>query len=368
MNSVSISVFGDFRAANCDVVRFSDDLRNLLGESDINICNFEAPVKSSGLPAAKSGPKLDQSEQSPLFLMENGFNVVLLANNHMLDHGSTGCQKTIDSFKSIIAVGAGFPDEAYTVKTSFVKGKKIGYLSLCQHEFGVVESRDEDAIGVAWTGSLDVQEIIQEAKNSLDYLFVFPHAGIERSFVPLPQWRRLYKKYIDWGADGVIASHPHTPQGWEYYHDKPILYSLGNFYFDELTGDEYWNKGLMAELIIEKGAINTNIRNIRFDSTGLVTFDDCVERQNHNEYLNRLLNSNEEYNEYIDILCGKIFEDHKYAILRGLSGTTLRIRKKYALRLFALMLLNKRDPSAALNRFQCESHRWAIEYCLKKGY
>lgn len=368
MEKISIAVLGDFRATNCENIRFADTFVNRLKEADIRICNFEAPVKSDGPVTAKSGPKIDQSEKSPDFLIENGFNVILLSNNHMMDHGTIGCQRTIDSFNSVITVGAGLSKDAYSVKTNYIKGKTIGYLSLCQHEFGVVDGKDGDLYGVAWTGSLDVQDIIKEAKNNVDYLFVFPHAGVEQSYAPLPEWRKLYKKYIDWGADGVIASHPHTPQGWEYYHEKPILYSLGNFYFDELSGDEYWNKGLMAELHIEKGVINTTVHNICFDSEGHVSLDESDERKVHNDYLNELLTSDEKYYIYIDNLCKKLYDGHKYGILRGFAGMTLRMRKAYALRLFGLMLLNKRDTYTALNRFQCESHRWAIEYCLKKGY
>ena len=368
MERLSIAIFGDFRAAYPEKIKFADDFSNLLKEADIRICNFEAPVKSEGLVAPKSGPKIDQSNKSPQFLIDHGFNVVLLANNHTMDHGMEGCQKTIESFNSIIAVGAGKAKEAYAVKTSIVKGKSIGYLSLCQHEFGVVESKDDEDLGVAWTGSYDVEEVIKEAKNQVDYLFVFPHAGVEQSFAPLPGWRKLYKKYIDWGADGVIASHPHTPQGWEYYHDRPILYSLGNFYFDELTGDEYWNKGLMAELIIENDVVKAVVHNISFDSSGYISIDESEERKVHNDYLNELLFSNEKYNNYIDGLCKKLYDGHKYGVLRGFAGMSLRMRKAYAMRLLGLMLLNKRDTYTALNRFQCESHRWPIEYCLKKGY
>jgi poly-gamma-glutamate synthesis protein (capsule biosynthesis protein) len=38
---------------------------------------------------------------------------------------------------------------------------------------------------------------------------------------------------IDYGADVVIGSHPHVPQGFEMYNGKPIFYSLGNFIFDQ---------------------------------------------------------------------------------------------------------------------------------------
>ena len=51
---------------------------------------------------------------------------------------------------------------------------------------------------------------------------------------------------IDAGADAVIGAHPHILQGIEYYEGKPILYSLGNFWFDDYDIDT-----LVAELHIK---------------------------------------------------------------------------------------------------------------------
>ena len=51
---------------------------------------------------------------------------------------------------------------------------------------------------------------------------------------------------IDAGADAVIGAHPHILQGIEYYEGKPIIYSLGNFWFDDYDIDT-----LVAELHIK---------------------------------------------------------------------------------------------------------------------
>ena len=55
------------------------------------------------------------------------------------------------------------------------------------------------------------------------------HAGLEKVNYPLPEFREQYKRFIDYGADAIIAHHPHVVQGWEYYNNKLIAYSLGNF-------------------------------------------------------------------------------------------------------------------------------------------
>lgn len=52
--------------------------------------------------------------------------------------------------------------------------------------------------------------------------------------------------YIDAGADAVIGAHPHILQGIEYYKGKPILYSVGNFWFDGFDIDT-----LVAEIHVK---------------------------------------------------------------------------------------------------------------------
>ena len=58
------------------------------------------------------------------------------------------------------------------------------------------------------------------------------HGGEEFVNVPMPYTRKLYKKFLKWGVDVVVAHHPHTVQGYEKVKNKMIFYSLGNFVFD----------------------------------------------------------------------------------------------------------------------------------------
>ena len=76
-----------------------------------------------------------------------------------------------------------------------------------------------------------IESTIKKEKPNADFLFVFIHWGVETKRNPEPFQREWAKKMIDSGADGVIGSHPHVLQGFEYYEGKPIAYSLGNFLF-----------------------------------------------------------------------------------------------------------------------------------------
>lgn len=63
--------------------------------------------------------------------------------------------------------------------------------------------------------------------------FVMPHQGVEYEFKSNTYQKKIYRAFIDNGADAVIGSHPHVIQEVETYKGKQIFYSLGNFIFDQ---------------------------------------------------------------------------------------------------------------------------------------
>lgn len=361
-----ILIFGDFRAVRPSVVNLDKELSELVQIADLQICNFEAPIYTEGASRIKkSGPSLNQSAASPKFLKDNGFNVVLLANNHIMDYGKEGCEATIRAFGGVTTLGAGTAEEAFSVKFIERDGKKVGLLALAQKEFGTVEYKDDRNYGTAWVNSPDLSEIIRKAKDQCDYLLVFPHAGVEHTVAPLPEWRRIYKRFIEWGADAVIASHPHCPQGWELYEGKPIYYSLGDFYFDELTYDDLWYKSIAVEISIED-TISFKEHYITFDDkTGLISVDTSERIREYITYANNLLQNETDYRNYINEMCKSHWIGIKYGLLRGVCGVSLGMKLRYVIRLLGCMFLGNKDEMYLLNAVQCESHRWVIERYLK---
>jgi poly-gamma-glutamate synthesis protein (capsule biosynthesis protein) len=364
-DKISLFICGDFYAGSVTDLKISPSLQNIISEADIAICNFEGPVRTiEAEKIAKSGPSLAQDPKAPWFLENAGFNVFLLGNNHFMDYGEIAARKTCISFKNSILVGAGTPSEAYTIQRIRVKEKTIGFMSLVQHEFGVVEKVDEkETYGTAWINSPDVRDTILKERQCLDYLLIFPHAGIEHIDAPLPEWREVYRHFIDWGADCVMASHPHVPQGWEFYNGRPILYSLGNFYFDTLTGGQWWSRGLAVQLSLGEG-ISVKIVNTKF-SDSIIDIDESKKAEDHNEYLCSLLNDDKAYNSYIQEKCKQSYNDYIYGLLRSVNGTSFNLGFKKAMKTLFSMLLNKGNKNTLLNIMQCESHRWMLERGLK---
>jgi len=65
----------------------SDEISNEVNSADFAICNFEAPIEGKGKPARKPGICLNQKANTIIGLRKQGFDLLLLANNHMLDYG-----------------------------------------------------------------------------------------------------------------------------------------------------------------------------------------------------------------------------------------------------------------------------------------
>ena len=229
-----IMIFGDFKANKVKRLNLDGALVRMLNESDINIVNFEAPVKTGHSPIHKSGPNISQDIQAPEFLEQLGFNVISLANNHLFDFGPEGFLATKDAFSKESLIGAGTENEAY--KPAVIESKdglKIGILAATHNEFGNHGALSANELGTASLLSPKFRESVRLSAldPGIDFLLIVSHAGVENVEYPLPELREIYRELIDLGADAVIASHPHIIQGLETYKDKPIAYSLGNFCF-----------------------------------------------------------------------------------------------------------------------------------------
>lgn len=309
MKSVKLFFTGDFCSKpSTSKITVSDDLKELIQSCDLKVVNFEVPLKPEVNLPSQRRERFFQHDDVPDFLRGLGFNLFSLANNHAFDWGDEGFKKTKEALGDA-AFGAGTYDEAYRIKVVEVDGIKIGFYALSFAAYkGVFDDvTQHEGLGCAYINDLRVNHDIIEAKKSVDYLFVLPHEGIEYIDIPLPETIARYRDFIDFGADAVIASHPHCPQGWEEYKGKPIFYSLGNFLFNSKEGYDYratnrphWYEGLCVMLTITDGELSWEVLNTRnVDNMGLVV-DHDLERDKHNAYLCDLLHNPASYNEVLE--------------------------------------------------------------------
>lgn len=365
-----VNIFGDFCINGAKSLSYAENLISALKDASINVVNFEAPVKLyEARPIEKIGPCLFNDEEAPRVLEVAGFNVFTLANNHAMDFGAESLLHTMSLLKKSMVLGAGTWEEAYRVKTVEVKGKRIGFLGLAHREFGVLTEQREGAVGTAWMLHPCVDKLIMDAKENVDYLFILPHAGVEHEAYPLPELVTLYRHYIDMGADGVFASHPHIPQGWETYHDKPIFYSLGNFCLDPVEKRErpFLKYGLMVSVKIEEGQIQTEVHYTKYDHEKKVvslTNDSFI--VDHLQKVNQVMKDEAAYMKEVNAYCERVLQGSSMAFARGgyYEYNTMRFIKQIIRK-----IIGKREqpnPNYIINLLQCESHRWAILRALRQ--
>jgi poly-gamma-glutamate synthesis protein (capsule biosynthesis protein) len=104
--------------------------------------------------------------------------------------------------------------------------------------------------GHAWLDPALMLADIAAVRQHVDYLIVFMHWGIEYSSADSAEQQSAARRAVEAGADFVVGSHPHVVQPSETYGGKPIVYSLGNFVFDEMYEDSV-RRGEVVTLAVQ---------------------------------------------------------------------------------------------------------------------
>ena len=204
---------------------------------NLSFCNLECPVSQRG--TRKNGGYAFRADPGFLEAVKTtGFNIVSVANNHMLDFGADALRDTLSNLDNdnIAYAGAGINrEEARKPRFVEVNGVKIALLADLDMPMIVAEVPGNTLAPQMSQrrGLLEMQKDIIEAKKQADVVLVSFHWGYEYTNYPLKDVTKLAKACVDAGADMVLGHHPHVMQGIEVYKGKPILYSMGNFVFDQ---------------------------------------------------------------------------------------------------------------------------------------
>ncbi len=226
-------------------------LQEELQKADVTVMNQEFPFSNRGTPAQDKQYTFRIHPSFVSILKELGVDAVSLANNHALDYGREALSDTFETLDEagIPYAGAGDTrDRAAQPVYLECQGKTIGLLAASRVIPEISWNVENQQPGMLCTyDSAAVTAAIEQARSNCDFLAVYVHWGVEQQDHPEEYQRVLAQAYIDAGADLVVGSHPHVPQGMEYYQGKPIVYSLGNFIFNPDMGGTYVLKVLLQK-------------------------------------------------------------------------------------------------------------------------
>ena len=205
-------------------------------------------------------------------MADAGINVVLAANNHIMDEGSAGLNTMMSYFSTkypnITLLGVNnsreAKDEPVYVETNNIKIAMINY------SYGSNQTADLDASPYLLNQYEDdwLSDILKQAREEADFIIAFPFWGEQNSMDYTQEQERQAQFLADNGVDLIIGSYPHVvePVKWitaENGDRTLVYYSLGNFQSIQNTVENML--GGQANITISKEEDGTHISDYSLD-------------------------------------------------------------------------------------------------------
>ena len=239
-------------------------VRDLLAAPDILFGNLEGPYSDSPQSVPSAGIALVPPAHNLDVFGEVGFDVLSLANNHIVDGGHRAMLETRRRLEEqgVATCGAGRDlDEARAPAILETGGLKVAYLAYASVFPKGYEARPgvpglaplrahnfyRDLLDDAYTPGADPRVTTVPDEADHDRLVADIAAARERADLVVASfhWGDHFKAFhltdhelrtahlcIDEGVDVVVGHHQHVLRGLEWYRGKPVFYGLGHFVFD----------------------------------------------------------------------------------------------------------------------------------------
>ncbi|MFA6018154.1 MAG: CapA family protein [Patescibacteria group bacterium] len=193
------------------------DITEYLSTPDLTIGNFEGTIRNE-TNQEMDGFTFDTTPEIANMIAKSGIDVVSLSNNHSDNYGSETLEYTRETITELGMTPFGDPNSSENL-VSHVTVKDIQFAFIGFHAF----TEEPESI----------LNTIRSEKTKGNFVIIFPHWGNEYEETPSIAQTEAAYLFVDAGADAIIGSHPHVIQTYETYKGIPIVYSLGNFLFDQ---------------------------------------------------------------------------------------------------------------------------------------
>ena len=218
----------------------SERILEEMRSSDLMVANSEFTVSERGTPIPGKAYTFRAAPSRLAIYDDLGVDLVTLANNHVYDFGREAFYDMLDAFdeKGLPHIGAGRnlaeAKQAYYYKAP--SGQTIAFVNASRAEKWGIDTpgatTDEGGILLCYD-TTEFVDAIKTAKVNSDIVVAIVHWGTESSHILEQVQIDTAKEYIDAGADIIVGGHAHTLQGIDFYNNKPIIYNLGDFIFND---------------------------------------------------------------------------------------------------------------------------------------
>ena len=214
------------------------DIEPIIKKYDLRYCNVESTIGGSAL-GISGYPSFNSPDEIGDELVNLGFNLISLANNHALDKGEDAVlySNAFWKKKDVITAGAySSYEEQNEIKTYEKNGIKYAFFAYTTSSNRAVNK----GYLVNMYSDERARSDIEAVKDKVDVIIVSMHWGSEYTKDPTYEETRIAEYLSGLGVNLVIGAHPHVVQPVRYVGDTLVIYSLGNFISNQLSiADNY---------------------------------------------------------------------------------------------------------------------------------
>ena len=257
------SVYND--AYKNGVYDFSSQLeyiKPIIQKYDLAFYNQESILGGTSI-GLSDYPTFNSPQEFGDAMVDAGFNLVSLANNHTLDRGEKAVLNSCEYWKTKDVLTAGSYtsfEEANEIKIKEKNGIKYTLLSYTYGTNGIPVPSGKEYLVNLYSDE-KAKEDIEKVKDKVDIILVSMHWGTEYRTEPTEEQKRQANYLSSLGVDIIIGTHPHIIEPITYINDTLVIYSLGNFISAQSTNNDY---NTMVELM-------TSVDIIKEEKDGEVT-------------------------------------------------------------------------------------------------
>ncbi|MCL2100124.1 MAG: CapA family protein [Fibromonadales bacterium] len=231
-------------------------LKPYFSGADLAVINLEYALAG---PPYSGYPQFSSPDESVVAIQDAGFDVIATANNHSLDRGKQGLERTLRILDSLKLKHFGIyrdTAEKDTIYPLFIEknGIKVAFLN---YTYGTNMLVEEPPNIVNRIDTAQIAADIKKAKLKFpDFIIAFMHWGPEYQTTESEEQREI-AKFMAWkGVNLIIGSHPHVVQPFDKIFvpgsrdSVPVIYSLGNFFSNQR--DRYRDGGIIFDVTLQK--------------------------------------------------------------------------------------------------------------------
>lgn len=263
------AVYADaYNGTTYDFKKMLTSIKPIVEKYDLAFINQETIIGGASL-GYSSYPRFNSPEQIGDDLIDTGFDIFNLANNHTLDKGEAGMLYSLSywSTKNVTTVGMNSSfEQRDTIPTYEKNGITYAILGYTTVTNGLsIPAGKEYYLNIY--DSARVAEDVAKVRDKVDVVMVSMHYGTEYTHTPTLEQTEIANYLASLDVDVVIGHHPHVIQPITYIDDTLVIYSLGNF----LSGQIGVNKqiGMLASFevhkVVDGDNVDISIKNVRGD-------------------------------------------------------------------------------------------------------